>query len=135
MNIYVSGSFAGRHRIKAEANKLAPKHKVLSLWFNDEYFVERAWDKDMAGLVAETMASVDSMQIQQADVMILDTLEPSTTGGRDAELGLALGFQLLGKPIDIIHIGPVVNIFQNLIRNKRVDTWEDFRNEYDWLVG
>lgn len=132
MKIYVAGSFAGRDRIRQEAETLKRRHIVLSHWYDDDYFVEKQWDKNMGGDVAGAMAMIDAMQIQQSDMVILDTLEPSTTGGRDSELGIVLGLQFMGRPIEIYQIGPVCNIFQTLIRNKRYSSWEDFRNDNDY---
>ena len=136
MNIYVAGSFAGRERIRTEAKALLEyNHNVLSNWYNPEYFVEKAWDKDMGGEVGAAMTMIDTMQIQQSDIVILDTIDPSSTGGSDTETGIVLGLQLSGRHIDLYHIGPVRNIFQTLIRTKRCETWKEFHDEYNWLIG
>lgn len=123
--IYIAGSFAGRARIRAMANVLESEgHTVLSQWFKDEDFVERAWDQNFGGRVAEAMAHRDFVGVMQCDVFILDTMEPSTTGGRYVELGLAIHRQIVGQPVKIIHVGPPSNIFETLV-HWHYDTWTD----------
>mgnify|MGYP001566040618 CR=1 FL=1 len=125
LKVYVAGSFGGRHRIRAEALKLPKDYNVLSRWFTDDDFIEKAWDNDFAGRVAEAMAMGDTYAILEADLFILDTFEPSTTGGRDVELGIAHALRLrTGKP-RIVHIGPYRNIFQTLVR-EHYSSWEEF---------
>lgn len=128
--VYVGGSFTGRHRLAKECAKLETYgFKTLSLWMNDEDFIERAWDKDFGGPVAQAMALRDVHAILDAELFIVDTLEPSTTGGRYAELGFALA-RAIDKKIHIIHIGPPTNIFETLVR-ERYETWEDFWDMLD----
>lgn len=123
--IYIAGSYSGRHRIRAEATKLPKSYIILSRWFNDDDFIEKAWDNNFAGRIAESMAMGDVYTILEADLLILDTIDKSSTGGSDTELGLALALQLrTGKP-RIVHIGPYRNIFQTLVR-EHYKSWEDY---------
>ena len=125
IRVYIAGSYSGRHRIRAEATKLPSSYIILSRWFNDDDFIEKAWDNDFAGRVAESMAMGDTYAILEADLLILDTIDKSSTGGSDTELGLALALQLLtGKP-RIVHIGIHRNIFQTLVR-EHYTTWKDY---------
>ena len=125
MLVYIAGSYSGRHRIRAEAAKLPASYNILSRWFNDDDFIEKAWDNDFAGRVAESMAMGDAYAILEADLLILDTIDKSSTGGSDTELGLALALRLrTGKP-RIVHIGPHRNIFQTLVR-EHYPTWEAY---------
>lgn len=122
---YIAGSYSGRARVKAEADRLKKYGvRILSHWFNDDHFIEKAWDGDLGGKVAESMAMGDLYQILDADLFILDTMDKSSTGGSDTELGLAL-IRNLDRNINLVHIGPYRNIFQTLVR-EHYETWEDF---------
>lgn len=126
INCYVGGSYAGRHRIQKEAERLkAFGINVLSRWYNDDDFIEKAWDKKFDGRVAESMAMCDTYAILDSQLVVIDTFEPSTTGGRYAELGAAVMKKLLGHPIKIVHIGPATNIFENLAR-EHYASWDEY---------
>ena len=127
VNVYVGGSYAGRARIKKEAELLGsyPGYNILSRWYNDEDFIEKAWDKKLNGRPAEAMAMCDTYAILDAQLVIIDTFEPSTTGGRYAELGAAIMRKLLGHPLRVVHIGPPTNIFETLTR-EHYDDWRAF---------
>lgn len=127
LNIYIGGSFSARARIRVEGDLLGKFQNVLSHWYKDEYFVEKAWDNDFSGLVAENMASLDAYQILTADLLVIDTLDKSSTGGSDSELGIGLGLRLGGRPIQIAHIGPYRNVFQALVKDEHYTCWEEFR--------
>lgn len=123
--IYIAGSFAARPRIKNEAKYLIDSgHIVLSRWYNEDDQIEKIWDGQFGGRVAEAMAMGDAYDIMEADVVIVDSLEKSTSGGRDTELGMAVMRALVGRPLRVIHIGPYVNIFQNLAR-EHYGSWEE----------
>jgi len=126
VKVYVAGSFSGRHRIQREAARLTEAgYIVLSRWFDDDYFVEKEWDKNFAGVVAQTMAEVDMYAIINADTVIVDTFEPSSTGGRYVELGAAVMRNLVGKPLQVVVIGPATNIFETLVTSRYV-SWNAF---------
>jgi hypothetical protein len=129
MNVYIAGSYAGRHRIRSMAARLSPTYNVLSRWFYDEDFVEQAWDKDMGGRVAEAMAHRDMVGVMQCDIFIIDTFEPSTTGGRCTEMGMAIMRKLLGHDLLIVQIGPRTNIFETLVHEK-YDSWNEFCEQW-----
>jgi hypothetical protein len=129
LKVYVAGSYTGRHRIAKEAARLEELgFTVLSRWFHDENFVEQAWDKDFSGEVAQTMAEVDMYAVLRADLVIMDSFEPSSTGGRYAELGAAVMRRLLGHPVHVIHIGPPTNIFETLV-GERFNSWNEYINK------
>lgn len=129
MKIYIAGSFSSRKRIANEAKYLIDSgHIVLSRWFNDDDAIERIWDNQFGGRVAEAMAMGDSYDIMEADLVIIDSIEKSSTGGSDTELGMALMRALVGRPLRIIHVGPYRNIFQNLAR-EHYGSWEELLEE------
>lgn len=127
--IYVGGSFSSAARLKRESETLRKLgHIILSRWFDADDFIEIAWDNDFGGRVAEAMAMGDTYAILEADIVIIDTIEKSSTGGSDSELGAAImKAQLTGRP-RVIHIGPYRNIFQTLAREHYAD-WEELFDE------
>ena len=123
---YVAGSFSAAPRIRIEAGRLAKlNYKVLSRWFNPDDFIEKAWDKDYDGKIAESMATGDVYSILEADVFIIDTINKSSTGGSETELGIALTRKLDGHNLRIIRIGPSASVFHTLVRETYPD-WEAF---------
>lgn len=123
--VYVGGSFAGAKRLREEGKALESYgFKVLSIWWDEEDFIEKAWDNNFSGRVAQAMALRDIHALLDADLFIVDTMEPSTTGGRYVELGFALA-RAMDKSIRIIHIGPASNIFETMV-HEHYDTWEEF---------
>lgn len=124
--IYIGGSYNARPRIRNEAKYLIDSgHVVLSRWYNEEDPLEKIWDGvSYGGRAAEAMAMGDAYDIMEADVVIIDSINKSSSGGSDTELGMALMRSLVGRPLRVIHIGPYVNIFQNLAR-EHYQTWEE----------
>jgi hypothetical protein len=98
---------------------------VLSRWFDVTNHVENAWDNDFSGRVAQTMAEVDMYAIINADLLVLDTIDKSSTGGSDTELGAALMRSLLDKNIRVVHIGPYRNVFHTLA-DHHFESWDDY---------
>lgn len=130
IKVYIAGSFSGKHRIALEAQRLeALGFQVLSRWYNDNDFLEKAWDRVFGGRVAEVMAMADTQAILEADLLILDTIDKSSTGGSDTELGIALA-RSLERKIHLVHIGPYRNIFQTMVR-EHYDTWDAFINKLE----
>jgi nucleoside 2-deoxyribosyltransferase len=124
MKIYVAASFNSRDRIRDEIEELEEiGHVITGVWFQEEDPIEKLWDGNFGGRVAEVMALRDFNAIERAEVMIIDTLDPSTSGGRNVELGWALA-----KGKRIILVGPPTTIFFALIR-ETYDTWEEFWDE------
>lgn len=83
----------------------AKGHEVVSTWL-DEVAQPENLTKDE---FYKKLAIKDVTELKGANLVIVDILEPSTTGGRDTELGLALGsFQskqvfLVGTPYSVFH--------------------------------
>ena len=68
------------------------------------------------------LAVKDLAEIKSADLFALDTEVPSERGGKEVELGFALG-QFQSKLIYIV--GPQRNVFHQLA-DRVFETWEDF---------
>jgi nucleoside 2-deoxyribosyltransferase len=103
-------------------------HEVTSHWI----------DIGGDGLTAATLgpdpgtgaphAALDLADVRRADVVMVFTGEPSTTGGMHVELGYALG---LDKRV--ILVGPVENIFHTLPQIERYADWDALMAE--WLAA
>lgn len=114
--VYVAGSMVSAARIQKEALRLAKLDCiVVSRWFNPEHNSQ----------TREFQAMGDIYGVLEANMVIFDTLEHSTSGGRSVELGLALAKMLNGHNVRIVRIGPSDNIFFDLVREV-YPTWDDF---------
>jgi len=115
MRIYLAASFVAQHRLRPIRDRLLTLgHDVVSSWLDEaakpEHLTQERFDTHLA--------IKDFTEVVQCDCVIIDTLEPSTTGGRYVELGIALANSKL-----IYQVGPQVGIFERLV-DEAFDTWE-----------
>lgn len=83
-------------------------YEVTSRWIDSEKPGMSAEDIRNDPDMATTGASLDMMDIVMSDIFVLFTDEPSTTGGRHVELGLAIATSK-----HIVVVGELENIFQS----------------------
>lgn len=120
MKIYIAGSFNIAPQIHEHAETLEEMgHIITGVWFQAHDPIEKLWDSNFGGRIAEVMALRDLDGIRRAEVVIIDATSPSLTGGYHSELGYALA---LDKRI--ILIGEATNIFMSLVREFYL-TWEN----------
>lgn len=85
--VYLAGSFANRDELRKRANDLmSAGFMVTSNWLY--------WEPDPTMLqseIEELIGLMDCKCLQEADIVIICTDVPSTKGGFNVELGLALG--------------------------------------------
>ena len=117
MKCYIASFFDTRARIKPHADALWAKgHEITSSWLQEVarpegMTREEFWKK---------LAIKDLAEINAADLLILDTFDVTPRGGREVELGFALGrFQTKS----IYLVGPVRNVFHTLV-DRHYDTWD-----------
>lgn len=114
MNIYIAGKYEARGRLRGERARLrAMDHEVISSWLD-----ETAHRDECDRAYLQRAAWRDLRELERATLVFADTLDESTTGGREVEVGYALA---LGKPVWLI--GPQRNVFHYLIRRPFV-TWD-----------
>lgn len=114
--VYIAGKYTARERLKAERETLrASGVEVTSSWMDNHYPVEA----DVSDETARREARMDFREVEACDLLILDTLDESNTGGRDVELGMAL---IAGK--QIVRIGPARNVFHKLLSN--FESWSEY---------
>src|SRR5689334_21956361 len=119
MKIYISAGFTARERLRPIRDRLwSMDHEVVSSWLDEtaqpelmsrETFYRKLGMKDVAEVIS-------------ADLLISDHLEPSTSGGRDIEFGVAPGrhqhcqLWIVGDP-------PRLSPF-HLLADERFPDWE-----------
>jgi len=104
MHLYISGSFAQRERLAAIAGQLEfVGYDVTSSWL---YEPPIRFDDEHADYDKRARANEDLIDIERAEAVLLFTDVPSTSGGFDTELGMAL---MGRKPVYLY--GPRINIF------------------------
>jgi len=117
MKVYIASFFDTRNRIRPYADELWKRgHEVVSTWLNETsrpegMTTDEFWKK---------LAIKDLAEINAADLLILDTIDVTPRGGREVELGFALG-RFQGKSIYMV--GPVRNVFHMLV-DRRYDSYE-----------
>ncbi len=100
--IYIAGKFEARARLRTYAETiLGYGHRVVSSWL----FAPLVQGQDSA--VREAYRDLEEVVL--SDLLILDTYDESTTGGRDVEFGVAYA-----NGIEIWVVGPERNIFHAL---------------------
>jgi nucleoside 2-deoxyribosyltransferase len=115
--LYLAGKWEAQRRLRAVKARLhANGWDVLSTWIDED---------DGTGYWAPTptqqaeIAERDVSQVERAAVFMIDTMDEGRTGGREVELGVALG-----RDIPIYVVGPVRNFFHRLAW-ARYETWDD----------
>lgn len=123
VRIYIAAFFDSRPRIREEVQKLdAMGHSVVASWVYREP-AEATYGGSTEGYLT-CCALRDLREIRTADLLILDTLDSIHRGGREVELGYALG---CGVPF--IVVGPQRNVFHRLAQ-AQFESWDEAQK---WL--
>ncbi len=104
MKIYISASFKSQKAMRPWRDKLWELgHQVVGTWL-DEIAKPDSMSLDVW---FKKLAIKDITEVKEADCLILDLSETSTTCGRAVELGYALATHklvyLVGKPNGVFH--------------------------------
>lgn len=116
--IYIAGFFDTRERLLPIRDKIREMgHEVLSSWLDEKSNPTGELTPELAG----SYAIRDLMEIRQSNLIIVDTLDVTSRGGREVEYGYSLNnvFRM-----DSWVVGPKRNIFHYLA-NKHFNTWEE----------
>lgn len=116
--VYIAGRFTAQARLRYEAvalKMLDPEINVVSSWLWSEES-----DVGYSDEQALEWAKRDCREVGTADVLIVDTIDESTTGGREVEFGMAGAWG-----IRTVVIGPLRNVFHQLA-SEHYDTWDEF---------
>lgn len=115
MNIYLASFFDTRERLRPIRDKLQEMgHTVVSSWIDEQ--------ETVIGLTPQqsrAAASRDLEEIKACDLLILDTLDENSRGGREVEFGYTLDSMAIAWIV-----GPTRNIFHSLATH-HFTTWEE----------
>jgi hypothetical protein len=106
MKIYCAGKFARREELRAQAHKLwSLGFDIVSSWLNESTRPEWMTHEEFF----TKLGRKDLEEISAADILILEAVQPSETGGKECEWGFALGQNhrklcwLVGTPKNPFH--------------------------------
>lgn len=117
MKIYIASFFDTRERLRPVRDALWKMgHEVVSSWLDE--VARPAGMSDDA--FYRKLAMKDVAEVKSADLLIVDTFDPPTRGGRENEYGIALG-QFQSKLLFVV--GPYRTIFHRLA-DAQFDSWE-----------
>ncbi len=118
MRIYLASNWQSQARIRAMREVIEGLgHEVVSGWLDETQTAQSL--ASTTPEEARIFAYRDMGEIMSCDLLIIDTQEESTSGGREVEYGVAMA---LGKPMWLV--GPNRNIFHSIPR-RQYDTWEE----------
>lgn len=118
--IYIAGKYEARARLIEWRGRLkALGHEVTSTWLDE---VPKREEVGVPYMLAA--AERDIKEVCESELLILDTLDTTQTGGREVEFGVAY---LRG--CDLWIVGPKRNIFHQLADKTFID-WPDAINEF-----
>lgn len=120
LKVYIASFFETRERlrpIRDKLNAMNGHYQVLSTWLDEgkkpEAQTKAEWWK--------SLACKDLNEIDEADIVILDTLDVNPRGGREVEWGYALSKYSI-KSVYIV--GPLRNVFHTQC-DHQFKTWDD----------
>ena len=103
--VYIAGKWEARARLRGMASALrAGGYHVTSSWLDRS-------DEAGYGIADPTEAPLDLDEIDQSNILILDTLDENPTGGANVEFGYAMAYSVDRL---LIVVGPYRNIFHPL---------------------
>ena len=128
MRVYLSGSFDNLGNMRAVGESLRSRgHYVTSNWL-DEPPIHVADDKVREDWEYRARANDDKADIDRADVFVVYTAVPSSSGGLHWETGYAEG---VGLPTIIV--GPMLNVFHRLADVRQFDNTGELLDYLDTM--
>lgn len=115
--IYLAARFSARPSLRVVRDALEKAgHRVTSRWIDEDDDQTHDSLTDQGRL---RCAVRDLTDIGDADILIVDTLLPANRGGREVEVGYALG-----RHKGFFVVGPIRNVFHT-IATRRFDNWQE----------
>ena len=116
MKIYIAASFGRREFLRGVRNEIVTaKHTLTSSWLDE--LEENPLDAETR---ARHMAIKDLVEVGQADLIILETGDSRSTGGKNTEWGYSLAQPDKARWI----VGPFESIFHRLA-DRRFNNWKE----------
>ena len=123
MKIYIAGYFNTKDRLLSVRDDIVRMgHVVVSTWLDEAPVPEPEYDKWLSYAVR------DYDEIASCDLLICDTFDVTERGGREVELGYALG-----RMKSVWVVGPKRNVFHYSVRN--FETWPKVLLELSSMTG
>jgi hypothetical protein len=127
LKFYIAGWFGAKDRLKIVRDAIheAGIGKVVGTWLDEEVAAPAdpslavGYGSPLTPEQARTYALRDIVEIEEADVLIIDTIDVNPRGGREVEFGLALRAGLA-----LWVVGPQRNVFHYLA-HRVYPTWEE----------
>jgi nucleoside 2-deoxyribosyltransferase len=121
MKIYIAAWFGSLERQREHAKKFQDLgHEIVSSWLREEVAEPaKAQPTDFPFEYMRDIATRDVWEIAACDALIIDTLDVSSRGGREVELGMALA---LNKSVALV--GPRRNVFHYML-DTQFNSWEE----------
>lgn len=120
--VYIAGKFHSRYRLRPIKKQLQSLgFIVLSKWMDPDVNTDPSCDVDSLGAnidLSRGEATRDSAEIANTDIFIIDTSDPSLSGGREVELGMAMILNC-----GCFRIGPIRNVFHSMVPAH--NSWSD----------
>jgi len=106
--------------------KLEAEHYLItSSWLNEKTNdPTKITTYDLLPESNQLLAAKDFWEIEESDLVVIDTIDVSDRGGREVEMGYALA-----KKIQVVLVGPRRNVFHYLVREVYKD-WDEFFNNW-----
>lgn len=124
IKIYIAGKYTARLRLQRYKRQLIKLgYNIVSSWLDQH-------EGDYETITNEalrTLAIRDAREVGEAEVLIIDTLDETNTGGREVELGMAIAQNKC-----IFLVGPVRNLFHAGLIG--FTTWDDLIKTIPWEV-
>lgn len=124
MRVYLAGVFSLKHDFKVARKDLEHLgHEVTSQWLD----VDDTPDEQRPPEQQTAHAEMCLMDVDAADVLVYFSWDPQnkTRGGRDVEMGYALG-----QSKDVICIGAPRSVFRASARILTYDNWAQALQQY-----
>lgn len=127
LHFYIAGWFGAKDRLKGVRDYIhdVGVGKVVGTWLDEEVAAPAdpglavGYGSPLTPEQARTYALRDMVEIEEADVLILDTIDINPRGGREVEFGLALRAGLA-----LWVVGPQRNVFHYLA-HRVYPTWTE----------
>lgn len=123
IRFYIAGKYTSKERLKLERAELQRRGVHCECNWMDETYTDYNAPRDV--IIGNATRDLD--ELQDCNMLLLDTLDESNTGGREVELGFILRDRWESF---IVVIGPERNIFHSLA-HFRFDSWEDYWKAWD----
>jgi len=131
LKVYLAGGYSTKEKLKTYVEELAAANiTCTSSWLNEPYQADATLATISTDAERVKFAMRDLIDINNSDVVVLFTVDPTTPivrGGRHFEAGYTFALQItgyLGGGPKLVICGPRENIFYYLPQITVIPTWD-----------